>query len=146
MWALPVKNYWICGFHTKYIQLLTQVCHRSFIDLYIYTYTGRYTYSHLTTIHICIHLHIHVLTQSCVCTCAHRYSWVCIEPEQHQHVNKWQSNWIVRDTCNIPMIRICEIDIVRQIRKTFTNVHTHIGIRKHSKLVQVRNLYSTFWV
>ena len=44
--------------------------------------------------------------------------------------------------CNIPMIRICEIDIFIRIRKTFTNVHKHIGIRKDSKLIQVRNLFT----
>ena len=39
-----------------------------------------------------------------------------------------------------------EMYIFIPIGKTFTNVHKHIGIRKHSKLVQVRNIYLPFWV
>ena len=37
-----------------------------------------------------------------------------------------------------------EIDIFVRIRKTFTNVYKHIGIRKHSKLVQGTKLLFTF--
>ena len=48
------------------------------------------------------------------------------------------------------MIRICEIDIFIQIRKTFTNVHKYIGIRKTRNWFRYETFYyilefKVFW-
>ena len=61
--------------------------------------------------------------------------------------NAIRTNYIkarIDETLLHSQIWVYEIDIFIRIRKTFTNVHKHIGIQKHSKLVQIWNFYYHF--
>ena len=85
----------------------------------IYIYACIYIYMYVCVyiyVYVCVYIYVYV----CVCVCIYIYMHVYI--------------YIYMFVCNISMIQICGIDIGNLKTRNFT------------KLVQVRNFYSPFWV